>query len=91
MSKTWKWYVYILKCKDGSYYTGLTWNLGLRFQQHVSGEGSRYTSEKGVERLAYAEEHDDFSVARYREQQIKDWSRRKKEKLINREWSRDWD
>jgi len=87
----WRWYVYILLCQDRTYYTGLTWDLSDRFDQHISRTGSKYTAKRGVVKLVYAEEHDDFGVARAREQQIKDWSRRKKEKLINGEWGKDWD
>ncbi len=86
----WKWYVYILECKDGSYYTGLTWNLALRWEQHISGRGSHYTSEHPPKKIAYTEEYDDLYQARLREKQIKGWTREKKEKLIHGEWKRYW-
>ena len=86
----WKWYVYIIECMDKSYYTGLTWNVSNRWEQHVSGFGSKYTSDHGVKKVVYHEEHDDFEMARKREQQIKDWSRAKKEKLIRGEWAKEW-
>lgn len=86
----WKWYVYIIECLDSSYYTGLTWSLPSRVEQHLSGLGSKYTSAHGVKKLAYAEEHHDITTARERELQIKDWSRRKKEKLISGTWSVNW-
>lgn len=89
MSK-WKWYVYIIECLDGSYYTGLTWNVANRWEQHISQLGSKYTAKHGAKKIAYYEEHDDFGVARKREQQIKDWSRSKKEKLIKGEWAKEW-
>jgi len=38
--KRWHWYVYIIECKDGLYYTGLTWNLSNRIEQHKNGKGS---------------------------------------------------
>lgn len=88
--KQWKWYVYILECLDGSYYTGMTWKPEVRYEQHLSKLGGKYTAEHGVKRLAYLEEHTDLEVARKREQQIKDWNRVKKEKLINGEWKKDW-
>lgn len=87
MSENWKWYVYILECKDGTYYTGLTWKPELRYDQHISGLGGRYTAEHGVKRLVYVEEHEDLEVARRRERQIKDWSQKKKRKLIDGIWS----
>lgn len=86
----WKWYVYIIECNDSTYYTGLTWNVSNRFEQHISKLGSEYTKEHGVKRIAYVEEHDNLEVARNRELQIKDWSRAKKLKLINGVWKKEW-
>lgn len=88
--KKWKWFVYILECLDGSYYTGRTWNPDIRYEQHLSKFGSKYTAEHGIKRVAYLEEHDNFEIASIREKQIKGWTREKKEKLINGEWSKDW-
>ncbi|OGG08774.1 hypothetical protein A2699_04670 [Candidatus Gottesmanbacteria bacterium RIFCSPHIGHO2_01_FULL_43_15] len=90
MKKNWKWFVYIIECLDGSFYTGLTWRPELRLDQHVSGMGSKYTARHGIKRLAYLEEHTDLSIARGREKQIKDWNRIKKLKLIKGEWSGNW-
>lgn len=81
--KKWKWYVYILELKNGLYYTGMTWTPELRFDQHLSGLGSKYTARYGVKRLVYLEEHEDLELARQREVQIKDFSRKKKKKLID--------
>lgn len=86
----WRWYVYIIECLDGTYYTGLTWKVDLRHDQHRSGLGGAYTAQCGVKRIAYIEEHADFESARKRERQIKDWSRVKKEKLINGLWCKEW-
>lgn len=86
----WKWYVYIIECLDGSYYTGMTWDASIRCDQHLSKLGGKYTKEHGVKKLVYLEEHLDLEVARKRELQIKDWSRQKKEHLINGEWKKDW-
>jgi len=82
----WKWFVYILECTDGTYYTGCTWSISNRLEQHASGLGSKYTATHGFKNLVYAEEHDDFETALQREQQIKKWSQKKKEKLIRGEW-----
>lgn len=90
MNKKWKWYVYILECQDNYYYTGLTWKPEIRYEQHLSGFGGKYTAEHGVKKLAYLEEHDDLEVARKREIQIKKWNREKKEKLINGDWNKEW-
>ena len=75
-------YVYILKCSDGSYYTGSTTDLERRIQQHQVGEGANYTKRRRPVKLIYFEEYDRIDVAFYREKQIQGWSRRKKEALI---------
>ncbi|HLD01714.1 MAG TPA: GIY-YIG nuclease family protein [Patescibacteria group bacterium] len=90
MKKQWKWYVYIIECSDGTYYTGLTWKPEIRYEQHLSAFGSKYTAKHGVKKLAYLEEHENLEVARLREKQIKDWNRVKKEKLISGAWKKDW-
>ena len=80
-------YVYILKCSDGSYYTGSTTNLEKRLAEHQSGliEDSYTHSRLPVELIWSAEfpTHDD---AFQREHQIKGWSRAKKEALIRGDW-----
>ena len=87
MSK-WRWYVYIIECLDGSYYTGRTWNFDIRGEQHLAGLGSKYTKEHGFKRMAYIEEFQSFEEASLREKQIKGWTREKKEKLIKGEWGK---
>lgn len=86
MAPNWKWYVYIIECLDGSYYTGITWKPELRLDQHISGLGGRYTGEHGVKKLVYLEEYENLEEARLREKQIQGWTRKKKEKLIKGEW-----
>ena len=88
MSQNWKWYVYIIECKDSSYYTGLTWKPELRFEQHISGLGGKYTARHGVKKLVYLEEYENLEEARLREKQIQCWTRDKKEKLIKGEWKK---
>lgn len=82
----WKWYVYIIECQDGSYYTGMTWDPACRWDQHQSGEGATYTKNHPPKKIVYIEEHEDIGAARNRERQIKGWNRMKKEKLISGEW-----
>jgi len=77
----WKWHVYILECEDKLYYTGITWNIENRMLQHQAGKGSKFTAKHGVKRLCYVEEFDDITQARFRERQLKDFSRKKKEAL----------
>ena len=79
--KIWKWYVYIIECIDGLYYTGITWNIEKRLIQHASGFGSKFTSKHGFKELKYFEEFTDLQQARARERQLKDFSRKKKEAL----------
>ena len=86
MDVNWKWYVYIVLCEDGSYYTGMTYQLDMRWTQHLSGLGSKYTSKHKPKRVVYLEEYEDLETARRREKQIKGWRREKKEKLIRGEW-----
>jgi len=86
--KPWRWYVYIIECSDGTYYTGLTWNLDIRINQHQLGKGSAYSTKHGFKKLAYAEEFESFDEARHREKQIKDWNQSKKQKLISGKWGK---
>jgi type I restriction enzyme S subunit len=76
-------YMYILKCSDGSYYTGSTKYLKLRLHQHQNGEGANHTKRHLPVELVYFEEFDRIDNAFYREKQVQGWSRKKKEALIN--------
>ena len=80
--------MYILKCSDGSYYTGSTNNLDLRISQHESGNGSNYTKSRLPVELVYVEEFTRIDAAFYREKQVQGWSRKKKEALIHEEYSK---
>lgn len=80
--KTWKWYVYILECSDGLYYTGMTWKVEPRMEQHALGLGSKFTARHGYKALRYVEEFTDIEEARKRVHQLKDFSRRKKQLLF---------
>lgn len=46
-----KWYVYILQCNDGSFYTGVTNDIGKRMRSHTEGKGSKYVRAKGFKQL----------------------------------------
>jgi len=80
-------YVYILKCADNSYYTGVTSNLNQRLYQHqLAFYPDCYTvSRRPVELVFYAE-FTNIEFAIDKEKQIKKWSRAKKEALINGEY-----
>jgi putative endonuclease len=76
-------YLYILKCSDSSYYTGVTNNIERRLNEHQLGinEGS-YTSARRPVELVWQEKFSDFNLAFQWETKIKNWSRKKKEALI---------
>lgn len=83
------YYVYILKCSDGSYYTGVTNNIEKRFAEHNSDNPSNsYTSKRRPVELEYFQQFNDIKQAIELEKQIKGWSRRKKEALINEDWEK---
>ena len=77
-----EYWVYILKCADGSYYTGSTRNLDTRVSQHMLGSANSYTKSRLPVELVYAESCDSPRQAMAWEKQIKGWSRAKKEALI---------
>jgi len=74
--------MYILECADGSYYTGSTKDLELRFQQHQNGFGANFTKKHLPVKLLYYEEYTRIDEAFEREKQVQGWSRKKKEALI---------
>jgi len=75
-------FVYIIRCGDGTLYTGWTNDLSKRFKAHCDGLGAKYTSGRGPLKLVYAEEADDISAALHREAEIKKMKKNDKEKLI---------
>ncbi len=77
------WYLYILQCKDGSYYIGVTINIRQRLDRHNSGKGAKYTRSKRPCELVYFEECDNEVKARSREHELKKWRRDAKERLVS--------
>ncbi len=77
------YYVYILRCKDGSYYTGHAKDAEKRFEIHKNGRGARYTRMHEPEKLVYTEPFESRSEAMRRERKIKTLSHNKKKQLIN--------
>ena len=75
-------WVYILHCGDDSLYVGLTEDLPARVQAHAEGRGCSYTARRLPVSLVHSEEHRCAIAARTREQQLKRWTRAKKEALI---------
>ena len=76
------WYVYILRCADGAYYTGITTDLKRRLAQHNRGRGCEFTARRLPVMLVYSEAHPTKSDARKREIQVKLLSRANKGRLI---------
>lgn len=79
------WYVYILRCGDGTLYTGITDDVERRLTVHRSGKGAKYTRGRGPLELVYTEELPDKSAALKRELAIKRMARPKKLELIGKE------
>jgi len=78
-----EFYVYILHCADQSYYTGVTNNFELRIEQHQMGYNpDSYTFERRPVKLVHVEVFGSILDAIHREKQLKRWSRRKKQALI---------
>ena len=80
-------YIYIMKCEDKTYYTGVTSNLEQRVAQHKRGYfvGS-YTQRRLPVHLVYAHEFSHIDDALAAEKRVKKWSQEKKEKLISGQW-----
>ena len=76
-----KWGVYILRCGDGTLYTGITDNLPRRLEAHRPGRGAKYTRGRGPLALVYWEEQTDRAAASRREWAIKQLTRTEKEAL----------
>ena len=76
------WYLYILRCGDGTLYTGITNDVEKRLAAHRAGKGAKYTRGRGPLELAYREECGTHSDALKREAQIKKLSREQKQILI---------
>jgi predicted GIY-YIG superfamily endonuclease len=76
-------FTYILRCSDGSYYVGHTDELARRMAEHETGAGTGYTAARQPIQLVWHEEFPTREEAKAAEMQIKKWSRRKKEALID--------
>lgn len=79
-----KWFVYLVRCRDGSLYTGIAKDVARRCEQHNAGTASRYTRSRRPVALVYQETRASQSLALKREAAIKAMSRLEKESLIRK-------
>ncbi len=77
-----QWYVYILRCRDDTLYTGMTDDLQRRLDAHNAGKGAKYTRGRGPVELVYREKMESATDARKREYRIKQLTRAQKLDLI---------
>ena len=82
--RTVSWFVYMLRCGDGSLYTGITDDVPRRLEVHRAGKGAKYTRGRGPRELVYQEEVSDKSAALKREYAIKRLRREEKEQLLQK-------
>ena len=82
MEKT--WYLYILRCGDGSLYTGITTDVPSRLQAHLAGKRAKYTRGRGPLTLVHRESCGSHSEALRRELEIKALTREEKERLLTK-------
>jgi len=75
-------WVYVIECADGSFYTGYTTDVERRVREHDRGEGAKYTRGRTPVELVYKEQFESQSAAMSREYEIKQLSRREKERLV---------
>lgn len=79
------WYLYMLRCGDGTLYTGITTDVEKRFEAHSSGKGAKYTRGRGPLELVYQEICGCHSDALKREAAIKRLTRKQKQTLIDQQ------
>jgi putative endonuclease len=81
------WFVYLVRCKDGSLYTGITTDVERRFTEHQIGKGAKYLRGKAPLTLAWQQEIGSRSAALSAEASIKKLSRAEKETMIHTGWA----
>ena len=78
------YFIYIVKCKDETYYTGYTTNIEKRIKAHNEGKGAKYTRSRLPVKLVYWEQYEEKTQALKREYAIKQLTRKQKQQLIRR-------
>ena len=79
------WQLYLLRCGDGTLYTGIAVDARKRLEMHRSGKGAKYTRGRGPLKMVYVEQCDGHPAALRRELEVKKLSRAEKERLIARQ------
>jgi putative endonuclease len=79
-----RWFVYVVRCRDGSLYTGITTDVGARVARHNAGAGARYTRARRPVQLLYVERRRSQGTALRREAAIKALPRSDKLRLVER-------
>ncbi len=82
MANTWK--LYMLRCRDGSLYTGITTDVQKRVAAHNTGKGAKYTRSRKPVELVYQEDCEDHSHALRRELEMKALSKEEKERFLDK-------
>jgi putative endonuclease len=76
------YYVYVILCDDGSFYTGYTKNVKSRLRLHINGKGARYTRMHKPKGLVYTEQFESRAEAMRREKRLKKLGHQQKRKLV---------
>lgn len=79
-----KFFVYVVECRDGTYYTGYTPDLEKRLKAHNSGKGAKYTRSRRPVKVVWKKRYNDFKKAVSEEARIKRLTRTQKEELVNK-------
>jgi len=80
-----KWFLYVLQCSDGTYYTGVTTDMKRRLKEHnTSNRGAKYTKARRPVKIIYSLEYEDRSSAQKFEYRFKQLTRKQKEEVINK-------
>lgn len=85
-----QWYLYIIRCRDGSLYTGIATDVARRFAEHASDKGAKYLRGRGPLKLVYEQKIGTRAQALRIESQVKKLNRRLKERLVRTGGPIDW-
>ena len=78
------WFVYIIRCKGGSLYTGATNDLEKRFKAHKEGKGAKYTKSHKPEKIVFSKKYGNKIMAMKKEWEIKSWTHKQKISFIKK-------